>query len=139
MKALSLPFLHPLAPYGTLIIRLGLGLIMAAHGWQKVQNPAGVAGFFGSLGIPAPQLMAWVVIVVELIGGICIILGLGTRFWALLSAIVVLVAIIMAKGFGAITGEGSFELELAIMVGMLGLALIGPGPVSVDRKLNVEE
>jgi len=139
MKALSLPFLHPFAPYGMLLLRLGLGLIMASHGWQKIQNPAGTAGFFGSQGIPAAQLMVWVVIVVELIGGILLILGLGTRVWALLSACVMLTVIFVVKGIGSFTGEGNYELELAILSGMLALALVGPGRISVDAKMGLEE
>lgn len=142
MKALSLPFLHPLAPYGHLILRLGLGLIMAAHGWQKL-TVFGAQGFADNmltrLGVPAPGVMAWVVIIVELVGGICLMLGLGTRIWAILSAIVMLVVIFAVKGATTLTGEGSIELELAILVGMLALALVGPGHPSVDHMLKVEE
>jgi putative oxidoreductase len=140
MKALSLPFLHPLAPYGLLILRLGLGLIMAAHGWQKL-TVFGAQGFADNmltrLGVPAPGFMAWVVIIVELVGGICIMLGLGTRIWALMTAIVMLVVIFMVKDLTILIGEGSYELELAILSGMLALALVGPGKVSADHALGV--
>jgi len=144
MNALSLPFLRPLAPYATLILRVGLGIVMVAHGWQKYQGGAtGVAGFLGNLGIPAAGLMAWVVIIVELIGGVCVILGLATRLWALLFGIIMVVAMLTAKGqaplIGAMGSGCGKELDVALLVGSLALAGLGGGGLSLDKKLGIED
>lgn len=136
MELLSLPFLRPFARWAPLVLRIGVGFVMASHGWEKLQGPDGTAGFFGSLGIPLPGAMAWVVIIVELIGGICLILGLATRFWALLIVIVLFVAIVLAKFKTGAYKE--FELELSLLVGALALALSGPGGPSLDRTLGID-
>ena len=144
MNALSLPFLRPLAPYGTLVLRLGVGIVMVAHGMIKLQSGvAGVAGWFASLGIPAAGLLAWVVIVVELIGGVCVILGLATRLWALLFAVVLIVAMLTAKVNAPLLsgreGGAGKELDIALLTAALALALLGSGGLSLDKTLGIEE
>jgi len=136
MNALSLPFLRPFAPWAPLVLRIGLGIIMASHGWQKFSNIAGTTEFFGGLGVPAPGLMAWVVTIVELVGGLCIAFGLATRLWALLFVIVMLVAIALARFETGAVSE--YELELSLLVGALSLALGGPGGPSLDRSLGID-
>lgn len=143
MNALSLPFLRPFAGFGPLVLRVLIGLIMAMHGWQKFQGVDGVAGFFGSLGIPAPAVMAWVVTIVELVGGICLILGLLTRLWAALAAIVMLTVFFTAKAGAPLvnmSGEPgpALELEAAILAGAVALLLIGPGKLALDAMLGID-
>jgi putative oxidoreductase len=140
---LGLPFVQPLAAYAPTVLRIAVGLVAAAHGWSKFNNGVdGVAGFFGSLGIPAPQLMAMVVITVELLGGLMIVLGLLTRVWALLFATVVLVAILTAKSsvplLSMAGADGHAELEFTLLAGSLAIALLGPGRLALDRMLGIE-
>lgn len=143
MHVLTLPWLRPYARYATLVLRVVVGLLMAMHGYAKLTGgAAGVAGFFGSLGIPAPGIMAWVVIIIELVGGIMIILGLFTRFWAFLYVPTMAVAIVLARmKSGIISPQGgtfTFELELALLAGALALALLGSGPMSLDHMLGID-
>ena len=135
MDVLSLPFLRPFASWAPLLLRIGVGLVMANHGWSKFQNIAGTTGFFESLGIPAPGVMAWVVTIIELVGGICIVLGLATRLWAFLFVFVAIGAIVLVK---MKDGFSSFELEFALLMGALALAVGGPGAASLDRTLGVD-
>ena len=78
----------PISDWGLLILRLGLGIVMIAHGWPKLnpngpmKGPAGVAGFLKQLGIPLPTFFAWVVALLETVGAALLILGLGTRILA---------------------------------------------------------
>src|SRR5687767_3097620 len=73
------------AHYGLAILRIVLGIAFAVHGWSKLSGGVdGVAGFFGSLGIPAPTLIAWVVTIVELVGGILLIGGALTQIVGIL-------------------------------------------------------
>ena len=78
-----------LTALGFLILRAAVGIVFAMHGWQKlaVMGVGGVGGFFGSLGVPAPELIAIVVTAVELIGGIALIVGVGTRIAGALLAL----------------------------------------------------
>ena len=77
-------------PFGTLILRLALGSILLAHGLLKllVFTPAGTVGYFESLGLPA--IAAYLTIFAEVAGGTALILGLYTRFVALLTIPVLL-------------------------------------------------
>lgn len=135
----------PLNRYRTLapfILRVVIGIIFLVHGLEKfglLGGPGlgGVSGFFGSIGIPAAPLMAFVVAVVETLGGLALILGLGTRIASILLAIIMLVAIFAAKlsqGTG-LTGPGGFELDLALLAGLLALLLLGSGPAALEQRL----
>ncbi|MGP4018941.1 DoxX family protein [Saccharopolyspora sp. 5N708] len=116
--------------------RLGIGVILFAHGWQKIVDfgVAGVAQGFTSLGIPLPHVAAWYAALVELVGGAMLIVGL------LLPLVGVLVAVEMAGAlflvhlpFGLFAPTG-FELVLAIGVAALALGFNG-GNWSIDHAL----
>jgi putative oxidoreductase len=126
------------APVGLMILRIVLGIAMFVHGWSKWQGGVdGVAGFFGgTLGIPAPALMAWVVTVVEMIGGLLLIVGFLTQIAGLLIAIDMIGAIVFAYlGRGAAlieNGSVTWEKEAVFAAAALCLFLAGPGIWSVD-------
>ncbi len=129
--------------WATIPLRLALGIIFAAHGWQKFAGGLdNVAGFFGGVGIPLPQVAAFVVAFVELVGGIGLIVGFFTRYWALLLSIVMIVAIFTVKlpnGLLGSPGRPGYELDLALLVGCLALLLWGPGPISLERAIFNKE
>ena len=125
------------ARYGLAILRIVLGIAMAVHGWSKLSGGiGGVAGFFGSLGIPAPGLMAWVVTLVELVGGILLVVGFLTQIAGILIAIEMLGIILFAfllRGAPFIENGGiTWEKEAVFGAAALCLALSGPGAWSVD-------
>lgn len=63
---------------GLLFSRIMIGLIFVLHGWSKFEDGiSGTVGFFESIGIPG--FLASVVAIIELVGGVAMILGLGTR------------------------------------------------------------
>src|SRR5690349_12673391 len=85
--------------FGLLILRLVLGLTLAAHGTQKIfgwfegSGPQGTAGFFRGLGFRTPLLMAWAAGMSELGGGLALALGLVTPFAAFTLVVVMITAI----------------------------------------------
>ncbi len=90
------------------------------------------------LGMPAAGALATVVATVEVIGGLALILGVGTRIAAALLAVVMVVAIVTVKAqLGLIAPVGSpmpgAELDLALLAGCIALVLQGAGHVSLDR------
>ncbi|HXH34298.1 MAG TPA: DoxX family protein [Plantibacter sp.] len=120
---------------GLLLLRLVLGVILIAHGLQKVlvDGIPGVAAGFGGMGIPAPEAAAIVVVAVELLGGALLIIGLGTRVVAVLSAINMVVALLLVHlSAGFFAADGGYEFVLLLAVVSLALALTGPGRISVD-------
>jgi uncharacterized membrane protein YphA (DoxX/SURF4 family) len=92
-----------------LALRTVIGIVMAAHGWQKVQQGVGeFAGFVESLSIPFPTFTAYAVTALELGGGILLILGLATRQWALLIGVeMVLTTILVKVDVGLIADGGA--------------------------------
>jgi putative oxidoreductase len=125
------------ARYGLAILRVVLGIAMAVHGWSKLSGGVdNVAGFFGMLGIPAPGLMAWVVTIVELAGGILLVVGFLSQIAGILIALDMLGAILFAfllRGAPFIeNGAITWEKEAVFAAAALCIALAGPGAWSVD-------
>jgi putative oxidoreductase len=128
------------ARYGLAILRIVLGIAMLVHGWSKLSGGVdNVAGFFGeNLGIPLPGLMAWVVTIVELVGGILLVVGFLTQIVGILIALDMLGAILFAfllRGAPLIAENGqqiSWEKEAVFAAAALCIALAGPGAWAVD-------
>ena len=122
---------------GVAVLRIVTGIIFFAHGWQKMfdMGLAGVGGFFGSIGIPLPEVSAALVIALELVGGLLLILGLGTRWVAIPLAITMLVALFtvhLANGFFA--SNGGYEFVLTLFGTTVALALTGSGAYALDNQ-----
>jgi putative oxidoreductase len=122
-----------------LIARIGLGIVFVAHGWQKF-NDMGVDkvgdGFTG-MGIPAPELAAYFVTFVELVGGAALLVGAFTAVAGLLLAIDMLGALLLVHvKNGVFVTDGGYELVVALGVGSLLLAVFGAGRYSVDGMLG---
>ena len=129
------------APASVLLIRLLVGAVFLSEGIQKFlfPNDLGV-GRFVKIGIPAPQVMAPFVGVVEIVCGALIILGLLTRFAAIALIIDMLVAIsttkipIMLKsGFWAMAHES--RTDYAMLLGAVFLLIVGAGRASMDARI----
>jgi len=128
--------------YVPLLLRLGVGLTFFFAGLGKVLGgTAGTAGFFGSLGIPAPALMGPFIAYLELLGGLALILGLFTRVFSLLFIGDMLVALLLvslpAAGAAPSLPEGftNMRTELLLLLGSLCLVLLGSGSMSLDAIL----
>ncbi len=119
----------------TFILRIVLGISFFVHGLVKFQGGIGnIVGWFESIGIPG--FLAYVVGAVELVGGIALILGLGTRIVSALLTLVMVGAILKAKlaiGFLGTTEMAGYELDLAFLVIALFLAVNGSKLWSVDE------
>lgn len=116
-----------------LLLRVGLGLVFIAHGWQKFQTMEDTIGFFSSIGLSA--FWAYLVATVELVGGLAVLLGVFTGYAGILLAIVMVVAIFMlkfSKGF-----LGGYEFDLMLFLASLAIAFAGPGKYTVSTLKKV--
>ena len=122
---------------GPLFVRVAVGLIFAMHGWQKLEGGVpGVAGFLGSLGFPAPEVFAVLLIAAELIGGILLIVGAFTHWTAKILAVVAVIALFTVHAQnGFFMATGGYEFILLILAATLSLVFTGPGKWAVDSKL----
>jgi putative oxidoreductase len=131
------------APYGLAILRIVLGIIFVPHGWSKLSGGVGnVAAGFASIGVPAPTLSAWVITLIELVGGLFLIVGFLTQIVGLLLFADMLGAIgfaFLRPGKSVIDDRGAiaWEKELIFGVAALCLALAGPGAWSLDGMLGI--
>jgi putative oxidoreductase len=121
--------------WGVLPLRLVIGLVFVMHGAQKLFGVglAGTAGFLGSMGIPLPTVAAAVLIAVELLGGLALILGAGTRYVAAALAVEMLVALLTVHLRAGFFVPDGMEFVLTLLAGCLTLVAVGAGPWSVDR------
>lgn len=122
---------------GILFLRIILGLTFFIHGFTKFQGGvSNTAGYFDSLGIPG--FMAYVVAIIELVGGLAVILGIGTRIISILFVVVMLGAIFTAKLSAGFLGNGQsagYELDLALIAMSVCLACADRTRFSLDNKL----
>ena len=117
-----------------LALRVVLAAVMLAHGLQKVTGFAGTAGFFASAGIPAPTLLAAYAAVVEVGGGVLMLLGVAVDIVGLLFALDMIGAIVFVHFKNGFSGQGGYEFPLTLLAVTVALALAGPGAYSVGGR-----
>jgi putative oxidoreductase len=121
-------------PAVPLLLRLVLGAIFIAHGFAKISS--GMHGFTSSvanLGFPMPVAFAWAAALSEFLGGICVVLGLFTRWAALAIAAVMAVAVTQVHLDEGLVG--GYEFPLALLAIAVSLMLSGAGPISFDKNV----
>ncbi len=114
--------------FGLFLIRLGIAAIFISAAVGKMMMLEETLGFFAMIGVGT--FLTYLVIAVELLGGIAMLLGVFTRFAGLALATVMVFAIILAKwqmGFVAM------QIDIMLFVSTLGIAMIGPGRWALGR------
>src|SRR5687767_2241235 len=126
-------------PVSYLIIRLTVGLMLIPHGWPKLMAGIGpvAANALTKRGITPAEPLAIALIAIETLGGLCIALGLFTRFWAAAATIEMCVIVYHHLPKFGWTDRG-YEYPLMWGLVMLAVALRGGGPYSVDHLLKRE-
>ena len=113
------------------------GIAFIIHGLPKFENLQGTQGFFASVGIPAD--LALLIGLLEVIGGVLLIVGLLTRITAILFTIEMICTVLIVKADNGFMGQGGFEVDLLLMFISISLLLSGPGRVSIERDLLKRE
>ncbi len=130
----------PTSDVASLVARLLLGVVLVAHGWQKLAEKgiAATSTGFAGMGIPAPGAAAVFATFVELGGGVLILVGLATPFVAVLTTVNMIGAGLFAGHWtgGVFVAQGGWELVGVIITGALMLLAFGPGRYSIDHLLT---
>jgi putative oxidoreductase len=124
---------EPLKDYSILVLRLGVGGVFIGHGYLKLTALQQFASFLEQAGTPFPGIMAPAVAAIEFLGGIAILLGTSTRVAALLLIVIMavpMITITLPRGFA-----GGYDMNLAILGGLLCLLFGGPGKCALGRDL----
>jgi putative oxidoreductase len=122
-----------LKTYAAPLGRLFLSALFIWAGIGKLMDPAGTAGYFAHVNIPAPAVLVWIVLLVEIIGGLMVLVGFKARWAALVLAIFCVIT-----GFGVHLPVGDlpnmthFYKNIAIAGGLLYVFSFGAGVWSVD-------
>ncbi len=137
--------------FSPLPVRLIVGYGFIAHGYAKlVKHPENFAAILHALGVPAPHLMAWVTIAIELLGGFAILVGAFVPLVTIPMIAVLLVAtftVHLQYGFTSIKlmsvtggvpqfGPPGYETDLLYVAGLIALVFGGSGPLAVDGMLG---
>jgi putative oxidoreductase len=136
--------------WGALPLRLIVGYGFVAHGLAKIMNgPERFIDILQALGVPAPHVMGWATIIVELVGGGAVLIGAWVPIVSLPLAAVLVVAALMVHlpydfssiklqaitASGARFGPPGYETDLLYLACLAALVLSGAGPFAVDRWL----
>jgi putative oxidoreductase len=123
-----------------LVGRLLLAWMFVPAGFSKIGGYAGTVGYATSAGLPLPEVGVSIAIVIELIGGLMLLVGFKTRWAALALAVFTAVASFFFHNYWA-TPEAQqmmqklmFNKNLAIVGGLLAFAAFGPGAFSIDGR-----
>jgi putative oxidoreductase len=146
--AFDLPGRFAIARWTPIPLRLIVGYGFMEHGFAKLsRGPEAFAAILHAMGVPAPYLMAWLTILIELIGGLAVLLGAFVPLVSLPMAAVLFVAIFtvhLPYGFSSIKllsvtagraqfGPPGYELSLLYIACLAALVLGGPGPLAIDN------
>lgn len=125
----------PAAGYAAVAGRILLASIFILSGFSKVADPASSIGYISSVGLPFPQLALGVAILVEIAGGIALILGYRTRLVALaLAAFSIATAVFFHSALGDQNQLIHFFKNVAMAGGLLQVAAFGGGAIALDSR-----
>ena len=127
-----------MAAYGATLLRLTLGIVYIMHAYLAavVFGPAGMITYQTKNGVPFAEIGTWYLILAHGLGGICLVLGLFTRWAALANVPVMLGAVVfvhLKNGFWAHSNPSGYEYALVLLVVSLAVAMIGGGALALRR------
>lgn len=123
---------HPITKrYGPLVARVALAALFLISGWGIITNFGGTVGFYTAIGLPMATLLAAIVLVVKIGGGLALVTGIHAREGALALAVFTVLATAIAH---TAPGEMMNALKnIGIIGGLLMIVLHGPGPLSLTQ------
>ena len=130
----------PLQDTLALIGRLVLAWFFVPAGWGKIAGFAGTVSYATSAGLPLPEVGVAVGLLIELVGGLLLLVGFGTRWAALALALFVVIAAFFFHNYWSMPEAQqmmqklNFTKNLAIGAGLLAFAAFGPGRFSIEGR-----
>jgi putative oxidoreductase len=141
-------FWFSLERWAAIPLRLIVGYGFIAHGYAKIaRGPVHFIDTLNALGVPWPELMGWMTILIEVVGGFAVLIGALIPLVSVPLAAILLVAAVtvhLPYGFSSIKlqsvtkdgpqfGKPGYETSLLYLAGLATLVLGGPGPLAAER------
>ena len=135
VSALPVASVTPSWGYAAVAGRILLAAIFILSGFGKIADPAGTLGYIGAVGLPFPPLALGAAILVEVAGGLALILGYRTRLVALvLAAFSIATAVAFHSALGDQNQFIHFFKNVAMAGGLLQITAFGSGPIGLDSR-----
>ena len=126
--------------YVSVVGRLLLALMFIMAGFGKLTNLEGTAGYIASGGLPAPMVLAVLVGLLELVGGLALVVGYQVRWGGLALALFTLAASVLFHAYWSAPADQQmvaqmlFMKNLSVAGGMFLISALGAGPLSLDAR-----
>lgn len=120
-----------------LIMRVIMGTFFINHGYHKFKDPHEIGKWLAKLGYKPGIFWAWFLLVIEFFGGILMVLGIGTRFFALMMSAVMLQGIYHRKYVKDLTFVDGWEINYVALASTIALILLGSGLYSLSSLFEV--
>lgn len=125
--------------YGSLLGRILIALIFILSGFSKIAGFDGTVGYIASQGLPAPQLLAIAAIIMEIGGGLMLVLGWRARWGAAALFVFTALAALLFHNFWSAPADQAqiqmimFMKNISIMGGLLFVLVYGSGQLSLEK------
>ena len=126
--------------YVSVVGRVLLALMFIVAGFGKLTNLQGTAGYIASGGLPAPMVLAVLVGLLELVGGLALVVGYQVRWVGLALALFTLAASVLFHAYWSAPADQQmvaqmlFMKNLSVAGGMFLISALGAGPLSLDAR-----
>ena len=121
------------AGYGPSLVRLAIAALFLNAGINKLMKPDGIIGLLTSQGFPLPMFLGWVVLLSEIIFGVCVLVGWKVKYTAWPLVVIMLIAGFAVVGISSQSAT-SFIFHMVAAASLISLALTGPGKLAVSKE-----
>ena len=127
----------PMMDVGLLIVRFFLGTFFIAHGYNKLNDKEAMVKWLNLIGYKPGIFWAWVLIITEFFGGLFVLFGLGTRLFASMMTVVMVMGIYHRRTVKRLNFVEGWELNYMTLASTILLIIVGAGMISLDFYLGI--
>src|SRR3989344_8770719 len=127
----------PMIDVGLLVVRFFLGTFFIAHGYNKLKDKDSMAKWLSLIGYKPGILWVWILIITEFFGGLFILFGLGTRLFASMMTVVMVMGIYHRRTVKRLNFVEGWELNYMTLASTILLIIVGAGMISLDFYLGI--
>ena len=127
----------PMIDVGLLVVRFFLGTFFITHGYRKLKDKESMVKWLSLIGYKPGILWTWVLIITEFYGGLFILFGIGTRLFASMVTVLMVLGIYHRKMVKRLNFVEGWELNYMTLASTILLILVGAGMISLDYYLGI--